>query len=665
MYKLSLQIVVLGASLAILTCYQGARAAPPATPPSPTAPPSAATSSQPLAPLPPLTPPMASAQVIQVLDQAVDWYRTLGTQQQAANEPSDLLFLYDNRQTAAKVMGLAFDIARADADMLAKAPAATPDSGTDTVVSAQNLAQLRSKFDGQQASIQAELDAQHRLLAKASGKSKINVQAKINELQGELDLVNTKKGILTTMSALTSGGSSSSGDLKAQIDAMAVAIPSATAPASATPAATTTTATTPPAAPAATTFLGPASVQAAVNRFGLWDLASNAYRLSEKAGTVTSIDQRTAALQDSFAQIRASLLDQIKGLSARGDQLAAQADSADSATLNDVHDQLDTLSDQFKQASALLIPLSREGALLAQYRRNLGNWHDAIKLQYRDALQTLGIRLGVLLVALLLLFAAAELWRRLVLRYIQDSRRRYQLLLLRRIALWSLVVIMVGIAFASELGSIVTFAGLITAGIAVAMQSVLVSIVGYFFLIGKYGIRVGDRVQIGEVTGEVIDLGLVRMYLMELGAKGTTGPTGRVVAFANSVVFQVSSGLFKQISGVNFSWREMVLTLPPGADVSAMKERLVAVVTEALKDYHGEILRQTKEIARTTRSSSAGDAQPQVQLHFSATGVEAHVRYPVNLQHAAEIDERVSQALSNVVSTAAATPLTGHPVPTG
>ena len=177
-----------------------------------------------------------------------------------------------------------------------------------------------------------------------------------------------------------------------------------------------------------------------------------------------------------------------------------------------------------------------------------------------------------------MLFAAAELWRRLVLRYIQDSRRRYQLLLLRRIAFWSLVVIVVGIAFASELGSIVTFAGLITAGIAVAMQSVLVSIVGYFFLIGKYGIRVGDRVQIGEVTGEVIDLGLVRMYLMELGGKGTTGPTGRVVAFANSVVFQVSSGLFKQISGVNFSWREMVLTLPPGADVGAMKERLVAGV---------------------------------------------------------------------------------------
>ncbi len=709
MYRSLSQIVVLGLCLAVLSAHQGARAAPPArstppaasttTPPAPATPapaspapttparppaparpaparpataaaspaagPTASAASQAPATLPPLTPPMASAQVIEVLDQAVDWYRTLGIQQQAANEPSDLLFLYDNRQTAAKVMGLAFDIARADADMLAKAPVATPDAGTDTVVSPQSLAQLRSKLDGQQASIQAELDAEHQLLAKASAKTRVNVQAKINELQGELDLVNTKKGILTTMSALSSGGSSSSGDLKAQIDAMAVAIPSATA--SAAPAAAASSASAPAAAVGSTnpTFIGPASVQAAVNRFGLWDLASNAYRLSEKAGTLTSIDQRTAALQNSFAQIRSSLVDQIKSLSARGDQLAAQADSADSATLNGVHDALDTLADQFKQASALLIPLSREGALLAQYRRNLSNWHDAIKLQYRDALRTLGIRLGVLLVALLVLFAAAELWRRLVLRYIQDSRRRYQLLLLRRIAFWSLVVIVVGIAFASELGSIVTFAGLITAGIAVAMQSVLVSIVGYFFLIGKYGIRVGDRVQIGEVTGEVIDLGLVRMYLMELGGKGTTGPTGRVVAFANSVVFQVSSGLFKQISGVNFSWREMVLTLPPGADVGAMKERLVAGVTEALKDYHGEILRQTKEIARTTRSSSAGDAHPQVQLHFSATGVEAHVRYPVNLQHAAEIDERVSQALSNVVSTAATAPITGHPVPTG
>jgi small-conductance mechanosensitive channel len=605
-----------------------------------------------------ITAPMTAPQVISVLDQTVDWYRTLGVQQQVANEPGDLLILYDNRETANKVISLAFDIARADAEMLAQQPAAMADTGGDGAVSSQSLIRLQKKLDAQGAAVQAELDAARIRLSAAAKKSKVETQAKISELQGEMDLVNTKKNIVNTMTSFTAGASGqNSGALKAQIDAMAVALPSAAA---------STSSSSPTAGPAgsAASTSAPASVSAAlplaaapvVGRFGLWDLASNVFRLSEKSGTIDTIDRRTVALQAALTQIQTPLINQIKALSAHGDALAAQADSADIETLNGVHDQLNALAEQFKQASALLIPLSRESILLSQYRRNLSNWRVEIKTQYRSALKTLGIRLGVLLVILGILFAAAELWRRAVLRYIQDSRRRYQLLLLRRMALWSLVVVVIGFAFASELGSIVTFAGLITAGIAVAMQSVLVSIVGYFFLIGKYGIRVGDRVQIGEVAGEVIDLGLVRMYLMELGAKGVMGPTGRVVAFANSVVFQVSSGLFKQIPGVNVSWRDVVLALPTGVDYAAVKAELLAAVKAELRDYLPEIVRQTQEIARTMQSHSVGAAEPQVQLHFSSTGVEAHVRYPVHLQHAAEIDERVTEALAKVVSTVTADP---------
>jgi small-conductance mechanosensitive channel len=609
-----------------------------------------------------LAAPMTAAQVIEMLDQTVDWYRTLGTQQQIATAPSDMLILYDNRQTANHIIALAFDIARADADMLAKQPVTTQEAG-DAGVSSQTLLQLQKKLDLQGAAVQNELDAERGRLAGAAKKSAVQVQAKVSELQGELDLLNTKKSIVTTMMGFATGGGSSAGGaspssstaLKSQIDAMAVALPSANAGASGATAA--------PASPnnASGSLPGMSAPSATSTRFGLWDLASNAFKLSEKVRTIEAIDRHTAELQARLAQIRGPLIEQMKALSGRGDALAAQADTADSATLNGVHDQLDALANQFKETSSLLIPLSKESVLLTQYRRNLANWRGAIRGQYRDALETLGIRMILLAVILAILFGAAQVWRRAVLRYVHDTRRRYQLMLVRRIALWSVVAVVIGMAFASELGSIVTFAGLITAGIAVAMQSVLVSIVGYFFLIGKYGIRVGDRVQIGEVAGEVIDLGLVRMYLMELGAKGTMGPTGRVVAFANSVVFQVSSGLFKQIPGVNFSWRDVVLTLPAGADYSAIKQRLLTAVTAALENYRPEILRQTKEIQRTTLSSSTGDGQPEVQLRFSAGGVEAHVRYPVHLQHAAEIDERVSQALSNVISdansaAAAATP---------
>jgi small-conductance mechanosensitive channel len=261
----------------------------------------------------------------------------------------------------------------------------------------------------------------------------------------------------------------------------------------------------------------------------------------------------------------------------------------------------------------------------------------------------------VLLLILIAVYVAAELWRRAVFRYVKDAHRSAQLLLIRRIVLWTLVVVIVCLACASELGSIATFAGLITAGIAVAMQSVLVSIVGYFFLIGKYGIRVGDRVQIGDVTGEVIDVGLVRLYLMELGAHGAQGPTGRVVAFANSIVFSVAGGLFKQIPGVNFAWHDITVALPPGADHAALKERILAAVIHALGDSSAEIARQTQEIRRAMPSST-GEAAPRVQLRFSAAGVEALIHYPVYLARAAEIDERVSREVLGVISAEGAGP---------
>lgn len=606
-------------------------------------------------------PPMTSADIIQMLDQTVDWYRTLGIQQQAASEPSDVLILYDNRQTANQVIGLAFEIARSNADILAKQPRAK-ESGGDP--SSPTLSQLQDKFAALGTTVQAEIASDQQLLANARPAQKSQLQAKISELQGELDLINARKTLLGTLSSFAnqsdpngSGGNA----LKAQIEAMAVTMPTAANATGAPPNAAAAGLGVPGvgapgnsgaansnSAAAALSSLTGASGSAAA-RFGIWDLAANAVRLSEKIATIDIIDARTAVLQALFSQTSAPLISQLKALSARGDTLANQADSAGSATLNQVRDQLDVLSGQFTQTSAMLIPLGKEGVLLNQYRRAIGNWRDAVKGQYVNALKTLGVRIGVLAALLAIVFAAAEVWRRAVLRYIPDSRRRYQFLLLRRIALWCLVVIIIGFTFASALGSIVTFAGLITAGLAVAMQSVLVSIVGYFFLIGKYGIRIGDRVQIGEVTGEVIELGLVRLYLMELGNRGLSGPTGRVVAFANSIVFQVSSGLFKQIHGVNFIWREIILNLPPGIDYAAAKQKLMAATTDAVKDYRDEILRQTKEIQRATASDFADDGRPRVQLTFSAAGAQAHIQYPVHLQNVAETDERVSQAVFGAV----------------
>ena len=589
---------------------------------------------------------MTGEQVVQILDETVDWYRTLGTQQQAATQPSDLLILYANRQTADKVMALAFEIARANAELISSEAGVVQEKSEADSAETQSLTRIRQQLDQQRTDLQAEIESVRRQIGAASAQEKGDLQARLAVLQGELDLINARRNLFSNMTQFANE-SAGANALKAHIDAIAASIPSA----SAAPVTTTTTTTTTPASGSTSVT---AAVSTSLSQFGIWDLTATVLRLSAKARTIETVDSRTAELQETFTQIRNAPLEQLKALAARGDALAAESDSQDRANLKRVRDQYDTIAWLFQQTSSIVTPLSKAEVLLTQYRNNLNNWREATQRQSREAWRALGIRLVIFAALLALVFTAAELWRRAVFRYVQDVRRRSRLLLLRKIVLWSLVVAIAAATFATELGSLATFAGLITAGLAVAMQSVLVSVVGYFFLIGKYGIRVGDRVQVGSVTGEVIDLGLVRLHLMELsGQGGAMSPTGRVVAFANSIIFQSSGGLFKQIPGINLAWRDITVRLPAGSDPAAMKTRLFDAVSSVLKDYSDDILRQTQEIQRTASAHGTSDAQPQVQLRFSADGVDAIVRYPVELQHAAEIDERVSREVLSVISTAA------------
>jgi small-conductance mechanosensitive channel len=584
---------------------------------------------------------MTGDQVVQVLDETVDWYRTLGAQQQAARQPSDLLILYANARTAAQIMKLVFDFARANAELLSSD--ASEKQAAEEAASEQSLSRLRKRLDDRRASIQTEIEASRR---------EPTLQSRISVLQAQLDLVNARRNMLSTMAQFASETDATgfgANALKAHIDAIAASIPAA----GGTPL--------PVAQPTAESGSSPGAAESPVagspiSRFGIWDLAATVFRLSAKARTIEQIDERTARLEQTFKVIRTPPLDQLKRLADRGDTLAAQTEASNDASLEGVRDQYDTLAWLFQQTSSIVTPLSKASVLLNQYRRNLANWREATSKQYRDALEVLGLRVGLFVGLLAVVFLLAHLWRRAVYRYVLETRRRSRLLLLQKIVLWALVVTIVASTLTTELGSLATFAGLITAGLAVAMQSVLVSIVGYFFLIGKYGIRVRDRVQIGAVTGEVIEMGLVRLHLMELSGDGQMAPTGRVVAFANSIIFQASGGLFKQIPGVNLAWHEVTFSLPTQADYAALKDRMVEAVTRVIADYRDDIVRQTREIQRAASSSESGDPLPSVQLRFTASSVDATVRYPVQLSNAAEIDERVSRELLNVISqhTAAA-----------
>ena len=579
-------------------------------------------------------PPLAvlsNAQVTDALYETLNWYRTLGSQSTTTGQAGDALILYANRQVATQVVHLVLDMARADAELLSSQESqarSAPAVGT----SAEALDAERSKLDTQAQQIQSELQSTHA----TSGSTRAQrgyASAKTSELEGELSVVNARRNVLATMTQFVNekdAENAGANALKAHIAAIEASLPSQTTE---SPQAALT-------------------ANAPVRRLGIWDLTSSSLSLAGKIGAIDSMDRSTADLDSSFQKLSATPTAAIKALAARSDQLAAEADNANSSTMKDVRAQLDTVAWQFQQTSAIVLPLGKTHVLLAQYRQNLRGWREMVRRQENAALIALGIRIGILASVLAVLFIGAEFWRRAVLRFEHDTRRRNQWLVVRRVTLWTLVLVVIGFTFISELSSVATFAGLITAGLAIAMQSVIVSVVGYFFLIGKYGVRVGDRVQIGEVIGEVVELGLVRMHLMELSSKSNFAPTGRIVTFANSVVFQASGGLFRQIPGINFAWHDLTLTLPSGIDTTAAKDAMQQAVVEVIQQYRDSMIRQDGQLQQALAARDNGKAaSPRVQLHFSASEVQAHVWYPVYVPRAAEIDERVSQGLWEAIAS--------------
>ena len=135
--------------------------------------------------------------------------------------------------------------------------------------------------------------------------------------------------------------------------------------------------------------------------------------------------------------------------------------------------------------------------------------------------------------------------RRITVNYAHDANRRRMFLVVQRTLIWLAIVLVIAFAFAPELSSLATFLGLLTAGVAVALQNVILAVVGYFLLVGKLGIRVGDRLRISGVTGDVIDVGLLQFQLREVD-QDNEQLTGNVATFSNSFVFvSPATGLFK------------------------------------------------------------------------------------------------------------------------
>jgi small-conductance mechanosensitive channel len=135
-----------------------------------------------------------------------------------------------------------------------------------------------------------------------------------------------------------------------------------------------------------------------------------------------------------------------------------------------------------------------------------------------------------------LLLAIGRLSRRLTLRSVHDPNRRRFISMSHQFLTLLAITVVIVFVLASDLRSVATYFGILSAGLLLALENVILATIGSLLLVGRRGIRIGDRVQISGVTGDVIDMGMLQFQLREFDVENQKY-TGHVATFSNSLVF--------------------------------------------------------------------------------------------------------------------------------
>jgi Mechanosensitive ion channel len=267
---------------------------------------------------------------------------------------------------------------------------------------------------------------------------------------------------------------------------------------------------------------------------GLLGLGSEVSALNRKLRVV---DEKIR-LTDNFLLSAKNIRTPMSGFITRVLQRTATSilQTSDLSLLREQKSQIDAHTLELKAFSPAIVALDKQRALLEEYESHLVPWRTAVTRQYRQAWKKLVVRLLIVALIVCLLFGMGEISRRLALGRSQDPNRRRVISMVHRVLTLFAIAVVALFSVASDLSSLATYFGLLTAGMAVALQNVILASLGYLVLMGKRGIRIGDRIQVSGISGDVINMGMLQFQLREFDVEQERF-TGHVATFSNSLVF--------------------------------------------------------------------------------------------------------------------------------
>jgi small-conductance mechanosensitive channel len=232
------------------------------------------------------------------------------------------------------------------------------------------------------------------------------------------------------------------------------------------------------------------------------------------------------------------------------------------------------------------------------------------------------------IVAVVIVIVLVQFFQRSISRYVKDSDTRYRARKGITFLGYVVAIFIIAIVFSSRLSGLTVAFGVAGAGIAFALQEVIASVAGWAAISFAGFFRPGDRVELGGIKGDVIDVSLLRTTLMELGewVKGDLY-TGRIVRVANSFVFKAP--VFNYSGDFPFLWDEIIIPVKYGSDYQLARKIFERVADEVVGEYASQAANAWKDIVRKFLIEDATVA-PMVTLVANDNWIEFTLRYVVN-----------------------------------
>jgi small-conductance mechanosensitive channel len=245
--------------------------------------------------------------------------------------------------------------------------------------------------------------------------------------------------------------------------------------------------------------------------------------------------------------------------------------------------------------------------------------------------------LSVLVV--LLLFFARRGMLALVVRRVEDSALRYRWAKVSATVAFILAALLLFQIWFTAIRSLGTFLGLVSAGLAIALRDPVADFAGWVFIMWRRPFDLGDRIQIGEFAGDVVDRRIFQFTIMEIGNwVDADQSTGRMLHVPNKLIF--SDSLANYTTGFSYICHEIPVLVTFESDWRKAKEILLAIANRQAGDISEDVRRQVREAARRYMISY-GHLTPIVYTKVLDSGVRLTMRYTCDPRKRRMTEEKI------------------------